>query len=254
MPEIHVGTSGWTYDDWAGRFYPEDVKGPDRLSYYASRFDTVEVNASFYRFPTQNMIKAWNRRLGEEFHLVVKGHRRITHQAKLANCESSVSGFMERIAQLERLKMVLWQLPPSSSRDDERLEAFLELVRKTSAELGLDPGSVRHAVEFRDESWWCDDVVEILAAHEACFVAVSHPELPKEVRPSTDLLYLRFHGEGGQLYDYDYSDEELRAWVERLRPHLEGRALYAFFNNDWQANAPHNAGTFRDLLASRVGS
>ena len=102
MPEIHVGTSGWTYDDWTGPFYPEKVKGPERLSYYASRFDTVEVNASFYRFPTQNMIKAWNRRLGEEFHLVVKGHRKITHQSKLVDCESSLAGFLERVAQLER--------------------------------------------------------------------------------------------------------------------------------------------------------
>jgi uncharacterized protein YecE (DUF72 family) len=248
MPEIHVGTSGWTYDDWTGRFYPEKVKGPQRLSYYAERFDTVEVNASFYRFPTQNMIKAWNRRLGEDFHLVVKGHRRITHHAKLVDCESSLSGFLERVGELERLKMVLWQLPPSLERDDERLGGFLELLRDVQQEQGLEAGAVRHAVEFRDESWWCDDVAEILAVHDACFVGVSHPELPKDVRPTTDVLYVRFHGEGDEPYKYDYDEQELRDWADRLRPHLEGRRLYAFFNNDWQANAPRNAETFRGLL------
>jgi uncharacterized protein YecE (DUF72 family) len=146
------------------------------------------------------------------------------------------------------LRLVLWQLPPSLGRDDERLDSFLGSLPEVAREQGLDPRRVRHAVEFRDESWWCEDVAELLHAHDACFVAVSHPELPKTIHPTTDLLYLRFHGEGGQLYDYDYSEGELQEWAERVFPQLEGRTLYAFFNNDSQANAPRNAETFRELL------
>lgn len=254
MTAWHVGTSGWTYDDWNGRFYPEEVKGAERLSYYADRFDTVEVNASFYRFPTSNMIKAWNRRLGPDFHLVVKGHRRVTHQSKLVNCEDSVAGFLERVGQLQPLELVLWQLPPSLHRDDDRLEAFLKSLPAAAREQGLDPASLRHAVEFRDESWWSEDVAEILSRHDVCFVSVSHPQLPKTVLATTDLLYLRFHGEGGQLYDYDYSQAELRQWVDRIAPYLDGRTLYAFFNNDFQANAPRNAESFRALVAEAAGA
>jgi len=235
---IHVGTSGWTYDDWSGAFYPEDVKGAKRLEFYAGQFDTVEVNATFYRLPTRNMIDAWNRRLPEGFHLVVKGSRLVSHLKKLADCAEPVGAFYERVLQLGRLRVVLWQLPPSLHKDAGRLDAFL-------AEL---PQGARHAVEFRHASWWDDEVAAVLSRHRAAFVAVSHPRLPDAVVPTADLLYLRFHGAGPKLYRYDYSREELEAWAERVRPHLRGRTLYAFFNNDYAANAPRNAATFREIL------
>jgi len=235
---IYVGTSGWTYDDWAGAFYPEDVKGPDRLVYYAGQFDTVELNASFYRTPTQTMIDAWNRRLPEGFALVVKGPRTVTHRKKLRDCHEPLERFFERVLQLRRLGVILWQLPPSLHKDVERLDTFLA---------GL-PGRVRHAVEFRHESWWDDEVAAALREHAAAFVAISHPKLPEHVVPTTDFLYLRFHGRGSALYRYDYSRDELREWADRLRPLLKGRALYAFFNNDYQAHAPHNAAAFRELF------
>ncbi len=125
---IFVGTSGWTYDDWAGRFYPNKVKGPERLSYYASQFDTVEVNATFYRLPTNAMISAWNKRLEEGFHLVVKGSRLITHTKKLEGCEEPLQKFLDRVNQLDPLKVILWQLPPSLHKDTERLQRFLSLL------------------------------------------------------------------------------------------------------------------------------
>ncbi len=235
---IYVGTSGWTYDDWTGPFYPEDVKGAYRLEFYAEKFDTVEVNATFYRLPTQNMINAWNRRLASSFHLVVKGSRLITHLKKLADCQEPLETFWERVAQLRRLKVILWQLPPSLHKDLERLERFLSQL----------PAEVRHAVEFRHKSWWDEEAAALLKRHKAAFVAISHPRLPDTIYPTTDFLYLRFHGLGSQLYRYDYSDEELTAWATRLQRHLRGRTLYAFFNNDYDANAPRNAATFRELL------
>lgn len=236
--DVYVGTSGWTYDDWSGPFYPEDVKGPDRLSFYAQRFNSVEVNASFYRTPTQPMIDAWNRRLAARFHLVLKGPRMVTHRKKLRDCRGPLEMFLGRALQLRTLRVILWQLPPSLHKDVARLDEFLS---------GL-PEKVRHAVEFRHASWWDDEVAATLSRHAAAFVAISHPQLSNAFYPTTDFLYLRFHGVGPQLYRYDYSREELADWVARLNPHLPGRTLYAFFNNDYHANAPRNAAVFEELF------
>jgi len=107
-----VGTSGWTYPDWDGAFYPAGVKGPQRLSYYAGQFNTVEVNATFYRLPFKNMIKGLNARLGPDFHLVVKGHRAMTHFRKLKDVDEPLNAFWERVRELGRLRVILWQLPP----------------------------------------------------------------------------------------------------------------------------------------------
>lgn len=236
---IHVGTSGWTYDDWAGRFYPKGVSGTKRLLYYAGQFDTVEVNATFYRLPGPALIASWNR-LQAPFRLVVKGSRLITHLRRLRDCAEPLATFLARVGALERLHVILWQLPPGLERDLPLLEAFLE-------QLG---GPARHAVEFRHASWWDDATAEVLSRHRAAFVAVSHRDLPPDVLPTTDFLYLRFHGVGSRLYDYLYSEDELREWAQRVAPHCAGRELYAFFNNDYRAQAPQNARTFRSLLAA----
>ena len=236
--QIHVGTSGWTYDDWNGPFYPKGVRGTDRLAFYAGRFDTVEVNATFYRPLTPTMIDAWNRHLPPGYHLALKGPRWVTHLAKLVGCKDAVADFLERAGRLLTVKVVLWQLPPQLHRDLGRLDGFLSML----------PATVRHAVEFRHPSWFDDAVAARLAERDMAFVAVSHPDLPPTVYPTGDLLYARFHGLGPQLYDQDYSQEALAGWVGRLAPHLEGRTLYAFFNNDVACRAPANAAAFRAML------
>ncbi len=235
---IFIGTSGWTYDDWAEKFYPREVKGSERLAFYVTQFDTVEINATFYRLPTQIMLDAWNRRLPEGFHLVVKGPRVITHLKKLSDCRESLQLFLDRVKQLRTLRAILWQLPPSLGKDLDRLERFLKAL----------PQDVRHAVEFRHKSWWDDEVAALLARHNAAFVAISHPKLPDTIYPTADFLYLRFHGLDRQLYRYDYTDEELKDWAERLKPYVESKMIYAFFNNDYEANAPRNAQTLRAML------
>lgn len=242
---VFVGTSGWTYDDWAGVFYPEDVKGAERLTYYAERFPTVEVNATFYRMPTQNMLDAWNRRLPGGFHLVVKGSRLVTHRKKLVDCAEAVETFCGRVGQLKHLRVILWQLPPSQQKDLQRLDDFLSLLPP----LRVGRARVRHAVEFRHASWWDEETAGLLKRHEAAFVGVSHPQLPDAIFPTGDFLYVRFHGLGDELYRYDYSKEELIGWAERLRPLLEDRRLYAFFNNDYAAHAPRNADALTRLLS-----
>lgn len=238
---VHIGTSGWTYGDWAGAFYPQGVKGAERLTYYAERFNTVEVNATFYRLPTAGMVASWNRRLAPDFRLVVKGARLVTHLKRLKDCEAPLRAFVERVRPLHTLRVILWQLPPTLHKDVGRLTEFLAML----------PDGVRHAVEFRHESWWDGEVAGTLERHAAAFVAISHPRLPDAVLPTTDLLYVRFHGLGERLYDYDYRSEELAAWSARLAPHLEGRRLYAFFNNDLRANAVRNAQALRALLTER---
>ena len=237
---IHVGTSGWTYDDWSGTFYPKAVKGSERLAYYVECFNSVEVNATFYRVPSRAMIDAWNRRLGPEFHLAVKGHRSVTHIRELRHCRKQLESFLDRVLQLKRLKVILWQLPPTLEKDMKRLARFLAML----------PDDVRHAVEFRHSSWWDEDVTSLLADHSTAMATISHPRLPRDITPTTDFLYLRFHGQGRRVYKYDYSGDELREWATNLEPHLRDRPLYAFFNNDAKANAPRNAQTFRELIGT----
>jgi uncharacterized protein YecE (DUF72 family) len=235
---IFVGTSGWTYDDWNQHFYPNEVKGAERLSFYAAHFDTLEVNATFYHQPTPTMIASWNRRLGDKFHLVVKGSRVITHLKKLHDCLDPLRAYLTHTLQINRLKAILWQLPPALYKDIESLERFLSLL----------PQNVRHAIEFCHKSWWDEETAKTLARHGVAFVTISHPTLPATVFPTADFLYARFHGQGQALYRYDYSDEELCQWAELLRPHLVGRTLYAFFNNDFDANAVRNAISFREII------
>ncbi|NOZ85734.1 MAG: DUF72 domain-containing protein [Deltaproteobacteria bacterium] len=239
---IHIGTSGWTYDDWSGVFYPKGVSGPGRLSYYISKFDSVELNASFYRFPSKVAIGSWNRKLGKDFHMAVKGHRKITHFKRLKSCEDVLPAFMERISLLHAVRIVLWQLPPSLKKDLSLLEAFLELLGNEQ----------RHAIEFRHESWWHPDTVSLLSRYRVCFVSVSHPRLPGDIVPTADTLYVRFHGLGEKPYDYDYSNRELATWAEKIRPLLNNRELYAYFNNDFRCRAVHDAMAFREMFKNTL--
>lgn len=236
----HVGTSGWTYASWTGPFYPPSVKGTAKLDYYAQRFDTVEVNATFYRLPSRAMAASWNRRLPHAFHLVLKGSRVVTHMKKLKNPGRALEVFLENALSMSHLRVVLWQLPPQMGLDGERLA-------RLDAFLGGLPAAVRHAVEFRDSSWWHADVAEVLRRHKVAFCGISHPSLPETFWPTTDFLYLRFHGKGKRLYDYAYSRAELLEWAGRARaPGVP--EVYAFFNNDIHANAPRDAALLQELL------
>ena len=249
--DLRIGTSGWTYDDWSGKFYPEDIKGPARLEFYATQFNAVEINATFYRLPTASMVTGWNRRMPPDFHVAVKGSRRITHLKRLQDCQAELREFIGRVAPLQQLRVILWQLPPSFRPDLPCLESFFALLRDEAAAIP----HVRHALEFRHASWWDAEAEKLLQQHQIAFVAVSHPRLPDSIISTTDFLYLRFHGLGRQLYRYDYSPEELQPWVERVVAAIRTssvRTVYAFFNNDYDAHAVENARVFRDLLAQAL--
>jgi uncharacterized protein YecE (DUF72 family) len=245
MATVRVGTSGWSYDDWDGRFYPDDVPRTRWFEHYARHFPTVEINHSFYRLPRGSTVENWNRQAPDRFRYAVKGSRYITHNLKLGgDVEDAISNVTERMAPLKTyLGVWLWQLPPNLHKDVARLDRFLSLL----------PGRHEHAVEFRHTSWWDEEVVATLRRHDTAFVWLSDSEMPKERPVTASTIYVRFHGLGEDRYRYDYADDELEAWADRLRDAAQdGHDIWAFFNNDHQAKAPANAARLIELLGDVV--
>jgi len=232
MGTIAVGTSGWSYDDWAGDFYPDGVPRSRWLEHYVTGFPTVEVNASFYRLPSERAVARWHDAAPDRFRFAVKGSRFITHVRRLSDCRDEVARFVERVRGLRtHLDVVLWQLPPTLDRDLGLLEGFLAVL----------PAGVRHAIEFRHPSWLAGDVFDALRARGIAQVWVSSSRMPADRTATADFVYVRFHGLGGG-YAHDYTAEELRPWVRSLRgAHARGLDGYVYFNNDARARAPKNA-------------
>lgn len=243
MGRILIGTSGWVYKGWAGAFYPQGLRPPELFGYYGSQFPTVEINATFYRLPTENMVENWREKAPDDFIYAVKGSRFITQMKKLNVTEDSISIFFKRIQPLrEHLGPILWQLPPNLHRDVPRLERFLDMV----------PGRFRHAVEFRHPSWIEDEVFDVLRAHKAAHVSVSSQRMPMSFAVTTDFVYIRFHGlEGGAAHDYTRA--ELEPWAEHCQAALrQDKTVYAYFNNDWNARAPENARALMQMTEAEL--
>lgn len=246
---VRVGTSGWQYDDWSGAFYPDDCPKRRWFEYYATRFSTVEINATFYRLPRQSTVQSWHDRAPDRFRFAVKGSRYLTHQKKLRDPRDPVETVTTRLAPLKTFHGVwLWQLPPNLHVDVERLERFLSAL----------PGSHRHAVEFRHRSWYASEVEQALADHGVAWVWLSDGRMPDACPVTADFLYLRLHGlseDETQRYRYDYAADELAPWAERLRhAATDGLDGWVYFNNDHQANAPRNAETLIELLGDAAVS
>ncbi len=231
MTKILIGTSGWSYGHWYGRFYPEDIPSRDTLKFYSETFDTVEVNSTFYRIPYENMVKGWYKKTPKDFVFALKAPRLITHVKKLTNAEQPLGWFLERADFLkEKLGPVLFQVPPSMKRNTEKLEGFLSILPEIDA-----------AFEFRNESWNSDDVYAMLEKYNVAYCITSAPKLPTVLKTTSDIAYIRFHGIHG-WYDYNYTDEDLRWWGERIKE-LEDSAekIFAYFNNDFECFAVENA-------------
>lgn len=235
--QLRIGTSGWVYRDWRGRFYPQGMAQREWLAHYAARFSTVEVNTTFYRLPPVTMVEGWRARVPEGFAFVAKGSRYLTHMKRLLDVDVGVHRFFERLAPLgPTLAVVLWQLPPTMQLDLGRLDRFLAAL----------PGSVRHAVEFRHPSWQVDEAYALLDRHATINVNVSGPQLPADLVVTGGSAYVRFHGLAPG-YSYDYTDDDLRPWAEHLRRVGTG---FAFFNNDVGGHAVANATQLEALVAS----
>jgi uncharacterized protein YecE (DUF72 family) len=223
VASVRIGTSGWNYTHWRGTVYPKGVPARRWLEHYATLFDTVEVNATFYRLPKPQAVESWAEETPPDFVFAVKGSRYLTHVKRLRWTGRSLDRFfdaIEPLASAGKLGPLLWQLPPNFRRDDERLATFLD---------GLPPG--RHALEFRHASWFAEDVYALLREHGAALVAADHPTMAYQTRQrTTDWVYVRFHA--GDRPDGGYSDRALATWKRRLAA-WRGRAdVYAYFNND----------------------
>lgn len=245
---VRVGCSGWEYADWRGDFYPENLPKGKWLAHYAARFDTVEINSSFYRLPEASTFERWACSVPPRFAFAVKASRFLTHLKKLKDPEEPLARFFERAGALGRkMAVVLYQLPPRWRPDIERFERFLEAV----------PARPRQVIEFRDAAWYDD---RILAALERKGLALCLHDMPGSAPPrvaTAPFLYVRFHGYRAK-YDGSYPDTVLSDWAEWLGTEAaKGRPAFVYFNNDWHGHAPRNAARLLELLgeaAARRGS
>lgn len=237
--KLYIGCSGWNYKDWKGEFYPEDLAKKNWLEYYMDIFNTVEVNATFYRLPKDATLEKWKRSAyRKDFNFTLKGSRYVTHMKKLNEPEESIQKF-EEAAELMKTKLgcVLWQLPPSLHRDDEKLEKFCKSLK----------GSNTNVIEFRHENWFAGEVYELLDRYKISFCSISTPRFPEEMIVTGKVGYLRMHGKGKKWYDYNYSKEELRSWKKKIE-NCGAEEVYVYFNNDIGANAPANAKELMELF------
>jgi uncharacterized protein YecE (DUF72 family) len=233
---IRIGCSGWNYAHWRhGVFYPPRLAARNWLRFYAQHFDTVEINTTFYRLPKAAAVARWVDETPDDFLFAVKVSRYITHVKRLNDVAPNLALLYERIAPLiasSKLGPLLWQLPPTYKRDDERLARALEAF----------PPEQRHAVEFRHESWFAPEVMALLREHNVALVIGDRPQVHafQTHELTADFTFVRFHA-GTRGRNGNYSHRELGVWVRRLREWSREADVYAYFNNDWEGYAIENA-------------
>jgi uncharacterized protein YecE (DUF72 family) len=231
--DFRIGCSGWNYKSWKDEFY-EGKPARLWLQHYAQYFDTVEVNNTFYRLPLQSSVARWVEESPPEFLFSIKASRYLTHVKRLSDLEDGWRRFYERLEPLVRTSKfgpVLWQLPPTFRRDDDRLTSALAVLSRG-----------RHCFEFRHPSWFADPVYELLREHDAALVIADRPEI-REFQAhvfTTDWTLVRFHY-GSRGRRGNYSESELEEWARRLEDWSRGVEILAYFNNDWDGFAVRNA-------------
>ena len=228
---LRAGTSGWSYKEWKGHFYPEKMAAKDMLRFYGTRFSTVEVNNSFYRMPTPSTLASWAAEVPEDFSFVLKASQRITHIKRLKEVGESIEYLVKNSAGLgAKLGPYLFQLPPNFRKDLPRLQEFLSLL----------PAGVRAAVEFRHTSWFEDDVFATLAARNAplCIADTGEEGDPPFVA-TADWGYLRLRG-------VEYAEDALRSWKERVTAQTWGEA-FVFFKHEEAGTGPKLAARFMEI-------
>jgi uncharacterized protein YecE (DUF72 family) len=232
LKPVRIGCSGWNYQHWRELIYPKGLPPSKWLEHYATLFDTVEVNSTFYRLPRVDAVARWVEQTPPEFVFTIKSSRYLTHIKRLTDLEGGIDRFYERIAPLVRspkMGPVLWQLPGNFHRDDERLRAALE---------ALPPG--RHCFEFRHESWFVPEVYDLLRRQGVALVIGDHPERPFQSHELTaEWTFVRFHyGHRGRKGNY--SKTELEEWARRLEDWRRRVEIFVYFNNDWHGYAVYN--------------
>lgn len=239
---IHIGTSGWHYDDWRGPFYPQDLKAADMLGFYAEHFSTVEINNSFYRLPSVAAVESWAEQVPKDFLFAMKASRYTTHVKRLKDAPKSFEKYFPRVDPLrKKLGPILFQLPPRFVPDIERLETFIAALPKRH----------RYVFEFRDPRWFTDDVCDVLNAANCafCIFDIGGSQSPNWL--TADFAYIRLHGPG-KKYQGSYSDDALREWAKCIRSFArKGIDVFCYFDNDQKGHAPQNAKRLNAMLSRR---
>jgi uncharacterized protein YecE (DUF72 family) len=227
---IHIGTSGYSYPEWRGSFYPVDLPTSQMLGYYAGRFSTVEINNTFYRLPSEKVLAEWAQQTPPGFIFTLKAPRRITHEARLRDCEELLGVFSTRAQTLgPKLGVLLFQLPPWFKKDLRVLDAFLEQM----------PSGLAAAFEFRNASWFADDVYARLKARNLALCIADTADATTPLVPTADYGYFRLRDEG-------YREPDIREWAETIRQHArDWRDVFVYFKHE----AEGRGAEFAQLLA-----
>lgn len=243
--QVHIGTSGWSYDHWQGVLYPDGLAASDRLACFVQRFRTAELNSSYYHWPRDSTFASWRQRLPEGFVLSVKAPRPLTHAKRLYQPEQWLARVEAGLCRLgSRCGPLLVQTPPAFALDYPRLEYFLQQI----------PGNRRTAFEFRHPSWHQEAVFALLDRYGAAYCVMSGASLPCVLRATANFVYVRMHGpDTNFLYGGSYSDNDLRWWADRIREwRAQGREVFVYFNNDGGGNAVRNAESLRGFVGDEA--
>jgi uncharacterized protein YecE (DUF72 family) len=241
MARIFIGTSGYIYSHWEdGVFYPPGWPKSKKLEYYSKHFDTVELNNTFYRLPSEKTFESWYKRTPKNFIFALKAWRFITHIKKLKDCKDLFETFLKRALILkEKLGPILFQLPPFLKADPEKLKNFLNLITQPLGHLVTQ--SLRFAFEFRNESWCNEEIYKILKEKNCAWVVVDSPSWPKEYQVTADFVYVRMHG-SKILFGSKYTKKELKDLAEKIKKWKnQNLDVYVYFNNDAYGYAVEDA-------------
>jgi uncharacterized protein YecE (DUF72 family) len=244
MARVLIGTSGWHYGSWRGPFFPAGLPVKSQLQYYASQFETAELNGVFYRTPTRDAVKSWKDQTGSDFIFTWKASKFITHWKRLS--EKSVNSLElleDRLSLLgTKAGPILFQLPPNFRADPDRLASFLKLL----------PRKRRYSFEFRHSSWYGASIVRLLARENISLCIYDHHDAPAPWKRTADFVYVRGHGPGGRYKDH-YSATTLKAWARRIRSwRAQGCDVFVFFDNDQKSAAPIDALKLKKILAAKA--
>ena len=237
--KLYIGTSGWHYKHWKGTFYPAGIKASGQFEEYRKHFSTVEINNSFYRLPAPETFAMWRKITPGDFVFAVKGSRFITHMKKLNLDKEGVKKFFDSVKKLnEKLGVILFQLPPKWKINTERLRSFVKVL----------PKKYRYAFEFREHSWYNDEVYTILRDNNCafCIYELEHHLSPLQV--TADFVYIRLHGPGNK-YQGSYSEDTLAGWANKSKIWQdEGKDVFVYFDNDQEGYAAFNAIRLQQLV------
>lgn len=234
-----IGTSGWHYKHWIGKYYPEGTKAKDFMEFFLQDFRTVELNNAFYHLPPRSTFENWRKQTPDDFIFSVKASRYITHQKKLNESQDALNRFLTNADGLkEKLGPILFQLPPGWNVNEERFDSFLNIL----------PKGYRYTFEFRNHSWYTENILNLLEKKKAGFCIYHLEGHLSPIEETSDFIYIRLHGPGGK-YQGSYSRKDLEDWATKIKTWTrEGKDVYCYFDNDQDAHAAFNAIELLKLL------